>query len=242
MSSAKIELYSAWYCPFAQRTWAALEYLDVPYIYKEIDPYEKTESWMELSRGTGQVPVLQITEENRPQIRIPDSLRTMEYLDDISTSKTSLFPSDANDRAEARFWLDQQGRTIIPFFYRFLKADKGSPEEAEAKAQMLDGLKSFTQAMSSSGPYFFANQAGIVDLALAPFALRIELLLANFKDFHLPDTGEHWPRYHTWLQAMKAHPAIIATIPNPESYEAKLLEFYLPYSLGGGQKDVTVVG
>jgi glutathione S-transferase len=38
-----MKLYSAWYCPFAQRTWTALLYKGVQFEYVEIDPYDKTE-------------------------------------------------------------------------------------------------------------------------------------------------------------------------------------------------------
>jgi len=90
-----------------------------------------------------------------------------------------------------------------------------------------------------TGPYFFGDEPGVVDFAFAPFALRIEMLLSHYKGFRVPRSGEGWPRYHDWLQAMKPHPSFIATMPQPETYEARLIEFYLPYNLGGGQKDVT---
>jgi len=62
--SGPVNFYAAWYCPFAQRAWAALEYLEIPYAYQETDPYDKSKRWLEVSRGTGQVPVLEITGEN----------------------------------------------------------------------------------------------------------------------------------------------------------------------------------
>jgi len=118
----ELTLYSAWYCPFAQRTWAVLEYLGLPYDYVETDPYEKSTSWLALSRGTGQVPVLEYGDSEGVDIRIPDSLRTMEFLAQLQRSAPGFFPSDVVGAAESRFWLDQQGRAIIPYFYRFLKA------------------------------------------------------------------------------------------------------------------------
>jgi glutathione S-transferase len=97
----------------------------------------------------------------------------------------------------------------------------------------------FAGAMSSHGPYFTGDTPTVVDFALAPFALRIELLLKHYKDFVLPKTGDPWARYATWWAAIKAHPAFLNTMPEPETYDARLIEFYLPYSKGGGQKDVT---
>jgi len=163
----------------------------------------------------------------------------MDYLDEAPHPNGALFPTDPSGRAEARFWLDQQGKEIIPQFYRFLKAQRGSAAANEAKTQMVAGLKAFTKAMSTTGPYFFGEEPGVVDFSFAPFALRIELLPSHYKGFRLPCSGEDWRRYHDWLQAMKSHPSFMATMPQSETYEARLIEFYLPYSQGGGQKDVT---
>lgn len=237
--ASKVTLYSAWYCPFAQRTWAALEYLEIPYEYRETDPYHKSPEWMDVSRGTGQVPVLGISAENGALSHVPGSLRSLEYLDDAQEDGKALFTTGASARADARYWLDIQGVAIVPYFYRFLKADRDSLEADQARDELLKGLKMFAEAMPSHGPYFTGDTPTVVDFALAPFALRIELLLKHYKELDLPTTGESWARYAVWWAAIKAHPAFLNTMPELETYDARLIEFYLPYSKGGGQKDVT---
>ncbi|AXI46685.1 hypothetical protein C1J03_12025 [Sulfitobacter sp. SK012] len=237
--SEHLTLYSAWYCPFAQRTWATLEHLEIPYNYRETDPYHKSPEWMDISRGTGQVPVLEITEDKGKPLRVPDSLRSMEFLDDLQNEGVELGENGASRRADARYWLDLQKTEIIPYFYRFLKADRGSAEADHAREQMLDSLQKLAKAMPSEGPYFAGHTPNVVDFAFAPFALRIELILGHYKDFVLPTSGQEWTRYATWWAAMKTHPALLRTMPEYETYEARLIEFYLPYSQGGGQEDVT---
>jgi len=237
--SREITFYSAWYCPFAQRTWAALEHLELAYDYRETDPYHKSDRWHQLSRQTGQVPVLSVQNPNQSEMLIPGSLRSLDYLDEARGGIGGLFPKDASERAEARYWLDYQGAKIIPKFYRFLKGEPESAAADTAKATMMAGLTAITKAMSETGPYFFGSQPGVVDFALAPFAHRIELLLPHYKDFLLPRSEADWPRFHNWSRAIQAHPAFTATMPERESYNSRLLEFYLPYSQGGGQKDVT---
>jgi glutathione S-transferase len=237
--SKKLTLYSAWYCPFAQRTWATLEHLEIPYEYRETDPYNKSPEWMDISRRTGQVPVLEISAQKGAPLRIPDSLRSMEYLDDFVNENVEGYASGASNRAEARYWLDVQKPDIIPYFYRFLKADSYSSEADQAKEKMLMGLQLFAESMPLEGPYFTGSTPNVVDFALAPFALRIELLLKHYKGFTLPTSGETWARYAIWWTAMKTHPAFLNTMPEPETYEERLIEFYLPYSQGGGQEDVT---
>jgi len=241
MMDSELTFHSAWYCPFAQRTWAALEYLDVPYVYKETDPYHKTDCWLWLSRETGQVPVLQLQSAGQTEMRVPGSLRTLDFLDEISNQRRNLYPDNSQDRADARFWLDHLSTQIVPYFYRFLKAEAGSEAAEIAKTTMVAGLEAITKAMTTSGPYFLGAEPDVVDFALAPFAARIELLLSHYKGFRLPKAGAVWDRYWIWSQAIQTHPVFLATMPDPETYKARLLEFYLPYSRGDGQKDVTEV-
>jgi glutathione S-transferase len=241
MMMEELTFYSSWYCPFAQRAWAVLEHLGIPYVYEETDPYDKSESWLKLSRGTGQVPVLKYRNYEGAETRIPDSLRTMEFLYEMQHSTKVFFPASVTAKAEARFWLDQQGRTIIPYFYQFLKAESNSQNLEDAKNKMIVGLDEFTQGMSNTEPFFFSDQPGIVDFAFAPFALRIEILLSHYKGFQLSDSGEFAHRYTTWWNAMKSVPAFVRTMPQRDTYETRLLKFYLPYSIGGGQEDVTQV-
>lgn len=235
-----IRFYGAWYCPFAQRTWIALEYLQMAYTYREVDPYHKTDQWLAVSRGMGQVPVLEVHSQDGVAVSVVDSLRTLEYLDDLSNN-ISLFPVGPGARADARFWIDFQGRRIIPQFYRFLKAPVGSTAGHQSREEMLAGLIEITIAMSANGPYFFGEAPGIVDWALAPFVARIYALLSYYKDFHLPQEREVWVRLAAWWVAVETHPAFVSTMPDPETYRARLREFYLPYSKGGGQEDVTEI-
>jgi glutathione S-transferase len=39
-----MKLYTAWYCPFAQRAWMTLVHKNINFDYIEVDPYDKTES------------------------------------------------------------------------------------------------------------------------------------------------------------------------------------------------------
>ena len=43
-----MKLYSSWYSPFAQRAWLALLHKGAEFEIVEVDPYEKTESWMKM--------------------------------------------------------------------------------------------------------------------------------------------------------------------------------------------------
>ncbi len=78
-------------------------------------------------------------------------------------------------------------------------------------------------------------------IALFPFAYRIQLLLAYYKNFEVPKEGQTWQRYDRWYNAMLKLPVFLESIENTEDYDDRLIQFYLPYSLGGGQADVTAL-
>lgn len=236
----RLKLYSAWYCPFAQRAWVALLYKGAAFDYVEIDPYLKTPEWMANSRGTGQVPVLVEGAKTENETIIPGSTRVLEYIDTrLSSVGPLLFPTSPDALADAKFWIDYQGEHIIPYFYRFLKAAPTSDTADLAKRQLEHGLEVFSNSMAAEGSFFSGNEVNAVDIAFAPFALRIELLLKRYKQYILPQHGASWVRYHQWWNAMSSFKPLIDSTLGVSDYKEQLINFYLPYSKGGGQKDVT---
>ena len=88
-----LQIYSAWYCPFAQRAWMALLHKGLDFEYIEVDPYRESIWWLRISRNRAKVPVI-------------DSTRILEYLEDRVPERNPLYPGDAKARAELRFWSD----------------------------------------------------------------------------------------------------------------------------------------
>ena len=95
-----------------------------------------------------------------------------------------------------------------------------------------------TTHASSGGRNFSGDSFGTVDIAFIPFAYRINLLLGHYRDFSIPIMGELWQRYQQWYQSCIALPAFQATMTHDDE---QLIEFYLVYSQGGGQAEVTVI-
>ncbi|NRB19187.1 MAG: glutathione S-transferase family protein [Rhodobacteraceae bacterium] len=237
-----VTLYSAWYCPFAQRAWIGLSHKKLSFDYVEIDPYDKSADWMRLSRGTGQVPVLQRQAVGLDAaVVVPDSLRVLEYIDAAFRGQgPDLFPRPPAARAEALYWTDFPARKIIPYMYRALKAPLGSEAGAVALRAMADGLATFSAAMSPQGPFFSGAEPNAVDIAFAPFASRIAIILSHYRSYTVPLSGDVWQRYAVWLQAIQQSSLLSATQGDSATYDDRLVAFYLPYSKGGGQADVTV--
>jgi glutathione S-transferase len=231
-----MKLYSAWYCPFAQRAWLALEQQNIDFDYIEVDPYDKNENWLNISRQTGQVPVMVLPDEDGSQATIIGSNRVVEFLDNAYPSDTRLFSTKATETAEQKYWIDTKGTQIIPYFYRFLKTSEAGKYQDESRNKMIEGLSNFTNAMSNDGPFFSGDTFGAVDIAFIPFAYRIKLLLEHYRGFSIPSQGKLWQRYQLWYQSCIALPTFQATMLRDDE---QLIEFYQVYSEGGGQSDVT---
>ena len=233
-----MKLYSAWYCPFAQRVWMGLNLKGAGFEIIETDPYNKTPQWMQISAGTGQVPVLVGGPDH---VRVPDSLRGLECIDAVYKDQgPAFYPADPWEAAIVRRWTDFLNARVVPYFYRLLKALPDSDAAAAARCGLEDGLKRMTQAARPVGPFFHGAEIGALDLALAPFSYRISLVLAHYRGYCLPRDGPLWERFQLWAKALHAHPAFHAT-QSGRDYKPRLISFYQQYADGAGQTGVDAI-
>ncbi|MDJ0740364.1 MAG: glutathione S-transferase family protein [Gammaproteobacteria bacterium] len=231
-----LKFYCAWYCPFAQRAWMALLHKGLDFEYIEVDPYRESQWWLEISRGRAMVPVIVSPPDgDAGPTTVIDSTRILEYLEDLVPDCNPLYPDDANTRAELRFWIDHVNERIVPHMYRFLRAEQPGDSRNASRQALLEGLRAFGEALSPSGPFFAGTELTAVDLALAPFAYRIDTLLGHYRAFAVPSSGDGWPRYQRWFRSMCDTAIFKATLSDPDSYRQRLIEHYLPYSQGREQ-------
>ncbi len=74
-----------------------------------------------------------------------------------------------------------------------------------------------------------------------PFSYRLRLLLKYYRDFELPSERKLWHRYNQWFDPMFNLPAFQQSMLEAQNYDDLLIKFYLPYSQGGGQENVTEI-
>ncbi|MGB5451133.1 MAG: glutathione S-transferase family protein [Sedimenticolaceae bacterium] len=241
-AAAPLKFYSAWYCPFAQRAWMALLHKEIPFEYIEVDPYRKSRWWLEISRNRAKVPVIVAPAGNATgSTTVIDSTRIVEYLEDLEPHVNRLFPCDPNEKAEHRFWVDHINERVVPYLYRYLEAEQPGEYRDTSQEALLEGVRELSNAMSPTGPFFNGTALTAVDLLLIPFAYRIDALLGHYRDFSLPTAGASWSRYQRWYESMCGTAIFQGTLKDPDHYRQRLIEHYLPYSQGKGQKDVTEV-
>lgn len=235
-----MKFYYAWYCPFAQRAWMTLLHKGLECELIEVDPYDKTNWWMEISRNTAQVPVIEyFDEENDNKTTIVDSTHVVEFLEELKPTFNPILPNSPAVRAEQRYWVDHINKKIVPYFYRFLKAKNPGKYRDSSREHLLEGLKLLSSQIPNQSPYFSGDSIGIVDILLIPFSYRIDILLSHYRDFEPPKIGDDWQKYQTWYTRILQEPIFKATSTNHANYKQRLIEFYFPYSQGGGQNDVT---
>lgn len=235
-----MKLYNAWYCPFAQRAWMTLVHKNINFEYIEVDPYDKSKSWLTISRGAAMVPVLIQPNDDGSETTIVESNRVLEYLEDYQP-QYPIFADQPNQKAEQKYWMDHVGNKITPYFYQFLKAVEPGQIQTQSRENMLEGIVTIAEELDGTGPFFNGDKLSAVDIAFFPFAFRINTLLGKYRNFYLPTEGSTWQRYHQWYNAVLNHPSFKTTGTDNEDYTNRLVEHYLPYSLGGGQKGLTQV-
>ncbi len=241
-ATAALKFYSAWYCPFAQRAWMALLHKRLAFEYIEVDPYRESQWWLDISRNRAKVPVIvSPAGKETDSTTVIDSTRIIEYLEDLAPDTNPVLPQTPNERAEHRFWMDHINVRIVPYMYRFLKAKDPGEFRDVSRELMVDGLRELIELMLPSGPFFNGARIGAIDILLIPFAYRIDALLGHYRGFTPPTGGDPWIRYRYWYESMLETTVFKATSTDHDNYRQRLIEFYLPYSLGQGQKDVTVI-
>jgi len=65
---------------------------------------------------------------------------------------------------------------IIPSFHRFLQfqSDASKPNGIEkVRSEFIGYLKQFAQEMDPEGPYFMGKEITLIDLNIAPWAVRL---------------------------------------------------------------------
>ncbi|BFZ05227.1 hypothetical protein BsWGS_08266 [Bradybaena similaris] len=222
-----VQLYCAWFCPFAQRAWMALLEKNVDFEYIETDPYNKTPEFLAVN-PRGLVPA--IVHKGRP---VFESSICVEYVDEVWQNEPRLLPTDPYERAVARIWVDFIGKKIIPVFYRILQKES-EEERAEAKAELLKNIETLTEAMSPKEPYFFGESFGIVDIVLVSYASRL-FVLKHYRDFEVPH-NEKFARFHRWLEAAQDRPSFKATMPEHH----RILASYEKYADNTAQSELAV--
>ncbi|KAH7026146.1 putative glutathione S-transferase [Microdochium trichocladiopsis] len=254
-----LKLFAGWFCPFVQRVWITLEEKKIPYQYIEVNPYHKGEQLMSIN-PRGLVPTLQVG----PGRSLYESTVVCEYLEDhYPEHEPHILPpkqqgkagdDDADyQRARARIWADYVTSRVIPAFHRFLQFQPESGQDERAAAEQLDKLRgeyrdtllTFARELvkgGGPGPFFGGEDLGLVDIVLAPWAVRTWVLDEFKGGLAIPEPGskeerddqEAWARWRTWLDAVTNRDSVKNTTSEREHY----LPIYKRYADNTAQSEL----
>lgn len=174
----RLELISFPLCPFVQRSVITLLHKQVPFTLTHIDLYHKPE-WFVTIAPLGKVPCLRLDDD----VVLFESTVINEYLDE--TFLPTLHPSEALPRALHRAWI-AFGADAILDQYQMMTA-QGDERFAAASRQLFEKLERLEHALGGAalrekaqgdGPFFAGEKFSLVDAALAPLFMRMEILHA----------------------------------------------------------------
>ncbi|CAO1633198.1 unnamed protein product [Sympodiomycopsis kandeliae] len=221
-------LYGSWFCPYVQVVSIALLEKNVPFQWKEINPYNKTPEFLSVSKK-GLVPAVQSDGKN-----LIESGIITEFLEDKFANDTQyrkLLPTNPEERALVRIQKDFITKKIHPAFFKTIQS-QDAEDQKKNRSELVKALKEFSDEIDTSkGPFYGGKQLNAVDVALAPWATRSWVIEENRGGpLTKEEVGE---TYLKWAEAIRAAPSVISTTSDKE----KLVPLYNRYLRNEAQSE-----
>jgi len=255
-----IKFYSAWFCPYAQRAWLALEHHEIPFEYIESllvnknqleghHGYDKNPRLLELN-PKGLVPTLEFpldimescSVEQKDKLKIVkdvavlmESIDCIEFLNSMANKgadnkQEDLIP-DPSFLSNANI-LNQH---ICSAFYKVLMKPNRE-EQKEAFVLFAGSLSDFISQVQEGG-YYKSTSPTIVDFTVIPWILRLPLLKHYRPMFQLEEcmSDDSFEKLTAYVERIRELPAVKKTLWKDEN---AFIEVYRRYADGTAQSQV----
>jgi len=195
-----IVFYTSKTCPWAMRTWVALEELNVKYEYVEINLQQKPQFFLDIT-PIGKVPTVKIGDNI-----IYESAITTELIADLFPD-SGLLPKDPIARAYQRLLVDRFMVLIQPSFTAIATAKAGASDE------LLKNLRTFLPYLEKNAPFAAGSKTFTLAEALtAPFLARLYLAgsngLIDSKVWKSITTSSEFEAFNSWASLTIEHPSV----------------------------------
>ncbi|KAK4261218.1 hypothetical protein QN277_004247 [Acacia crassicarpa] len=162
MANSNLKLLGCWFSPFALRVKIALSIKSL--VYEDIEETLNAKSQLLLQSNPVHKKIPVLLHGDKP---ICESTIIIEYIDEVWNSGPSILPSDAHDRAMARFWaayIDDKCMLAMVKSVRVEDAEKRKPylEEIEDSLVTIEG--ELQKCCREGKGYFGGEQIGLVDI------------------------------------------------------------------------------
>lgn len=128
-------------------------------------------------------------------------------MEDLETN-VRLHPADPRLKANCRRWIKFIDGEIVPGFYAVLAVTEGATENP-AMDKLQRDITSLVRAADDKGPYFLGEHMCLVDVHLAPFALRMSRILQPLGRWKMPEPESRW---QAWVDAMESNVHVRDTV------------------------------
>ncbi|GJJ10090.1 hypothetical protein Clacol_004316 [Clathrus columnatus] len=206
---ADLTLFAGCFCPFVQRVWIALEYLEIDYQYcmrslrNEVDPYKKPDDLVAVS-PKGLIPAIKLNNTNPPRALCEN----------------------------ARYLLRHQtyhiNRSVIPSFYRYLQAQNSNDQIENGKSFLESIIQLIKMFESSEDVLRDADSPGLwgslgtsqpqtlnwADVMVAPWLFRATNVLKHYRGFQFPPST----KFQEYLDRLLNHPCVKRTCSDLDLY------------------------
>ncbi|GFP96763.1 glutathione s-transferase dhar2 [Phtheirospermum japonicum] len=167
-------------CPFCQRVLMTLEEKEVPYKLHLINTDAKPQWFLE-ANPEGKVPVMKFDDK-----WIADSDVIVGIVEEKYPNPPLSSPSEVSS----------VGSKLFPSFVKFLKSKDPTDGSEEA---LLNELKALDEHLKAKGPYVNGENICAVDLGLAPKLYHLDITLAHFKSWTIPESLSYVHKYKELL-------------------------------------------
>lgn len=233
LAPANLRLYSAWFCPYAQRAWMVVNNLKINYnliesleIDKTTQGYKKNERLLEINLK-GLVPTLEVfaseptnhdeivDSNGKPPMVVTESIDVMKFLFEYTGRGV-----DNQELEDA----NSINKSVCSPFYRCL-IKQVKEEQAEGWKDLLLGLENFCDNIKDN-KFYKSDSPNIVDFTLYPWAFRL-YVLEEFREFKLNSNLPWVEKYLNWKQRMEQEvTGVKETLPDKK----ELLKSYERYA------------
>ena len=202
-----ITLFSAKICPYAHRCRLALAESGLQHNVIDIDLRNKPDWYLQIN-PEGKVPTLR-----QGSFVITESLVINELINELAASRP-LLPEQPQQKALARRFIFTVDNSLIPLFYRLLRAQSGE-KLASASEQMRKALAQINRDLQNSpAPYVLGHQVTLADLAIYPWFERWPVL----KHYRGLELSKELDALQKWLISMKQRESVLRHIGNTDYY------------------------
>ncbi|KMS98692.1 hypothetical protein BVRB_3g069410 [Beta vulgaris subsp. vulgaris] len=206
-----VKIYGTWASPFSMRVEIALQIKGIEYEFVEEDLLHKSDELAKYNPIHKKVPVL--IHDGKVMV---ESLVILEYIDE-TWKANPILPTDAYQKAQARFWAKFVDDKVTPLVRSALMSEG---EESEKAIPQLDEVLQILESEIKGKQFFGGKSIGYLDIvaSMVPFWITCLQEVVGKEVI----TKEKFPSISSWADELLGCSVMKQNVPHHD----RLKEFY----------------